>query len=203
MGCPPPEKQARLQAQAVRQQPLPSAICLGSAKTFGVTDCPAFSTTPPSPPITHSLNYHFHFPADLERQIASCSRAETAQHPRVLVEEVSFLFVFLGEEWLRYPLPRHHIALPEPPFALAKMGRMRGEGMLPVGGQQGRRHLIRSPCSPPCFSRWRHLLHRREHLSWVSAGALVLQRICTHLNVYKKPVVPCRLLLEIISFESP
>lgn len=77
VGC--SEKQARLQALAVRQQ---SAVCRGGSRSFGVADCPPLS---PHLAITCTLSYHLHFPADLGRQKASCSRAETAQHPRVLV----------------------------------------------------------------------------------------------------------------------
>lgn len=141
MAFPPPEKQARLQTRAARQQPLPSAICLGSAKALGVTDCPEF--LPASPLLVPGIIVLIS-PLILERQTPFCIR----------VVQVSLLSFVGDTHWIRIPpLKTAHFSCSltsSPPYLLvAKMAqvvsRRQGRDMF-LGGQEDRRYL-NGPCA--------------------------------------------------------
>lgn len=134
MACPPPEKQARLQTQAARQQPLPSAICLGSAKALGVTDCLQFL---PAPPLLLPGIIVLISPLILERQTPFCIR------------QVSLLSFVGDNHWIGIPPPKTaHFSsslASSPPYLLVDkitqvVSRTQGRDKF-LGGQEDRRYL--------------------------------------------------------------
>lgn len=127
VSCPPPEKQVRLQTQAARQQPLPSAICLGSAKALRVTDCHEFLPAPPQ-----------HMPGIivlillliLERQTPFCIR----------VVEVSLLCFIRDNRW---DTPSQDSTFLFQVYFLSSLPvRCQGDCWHRLGADTGQRHVV-------------------------------------------------------------
>lgn len=94
-----PRKASQALNTSARQLPLPSAICLESAKALRVTDCPELLPAPPQlvPGIIILIS-----PLILERQTPFWIR----------VVQVS-LSSFVGDNGWDTPLPRQNISLPD------------------------------------------------------------------------------------------